>query len=364
MTNHLPSACGIHLFKYKVMRPEDRWNRDGNKDSQAKKRPPKYTKADQKSSGGQTDDAGDSNRSGQNMSKGGDAQDDSNDTAIESVSGRSDRSQSKTTGARQRPSSAASTGHRAVKATKMSQAAAAAALHKAFQSSPPKFPGSQTTPIDIESTASPVRRVLFPSPCKPGEAKSADPNVPKMASAKGAGKHHVDHTLDSCDQADKENRPPDHTESLDQGKQSSTEKSPASAASGDSGNRDSLVTPKKSSAATPHGLLSTTKRWLGATETPSRTAALRDADCLPHNGLSPFSAQLTKLIAQASGSPSKQSPNRRFPIYDDDLQADPGPRGGLHHPSEPLSLSVSLLCPMPTGCGSRGWNVRCFLSLV
>lgn len=49
-----------------------------------------------------------------------------------------------------------------------------AALQRAIQASPPKFPGSQSASIDVEGDGSspPVRRLLFPSPRKAGQMKT------------------------------------------------------------------------------------------------------------------------------------------------------------------------------------------------
>lgn len=51
-----------------------------------------------------------------------------------------------------------------------------AALTRAVQSSPVRFQGSQESPIEIELTPQPTRRLLFPSPRREGEVKSLDDN--------------------------------------------------------------------------------------------------------------------------------------------------------------------------------------------
>ncbi|KAI9715791.1 MAG: hypothetical protein M1828_000696 [Chrysothrix sp. TS-e1954] len=322
----LCNSCGIHLFKYKTMRPPQRWHRDGTREAPGKKRPSRSTKTDARNGEGQADGASDSHQPSKNHVSGAGAQDDKDHTTTskDSISGRSDRSQPKTNGARQRPSSAASTGHRIQKSTEMSEAAAAAALHKAFQSSPPKFPGSKASPIGIDTDQSPVRRVLFPSPRKPGEVRSPDPNALDTTKDKGAGKHSNDRSFKLYDQADKENLAPDTSRTEGNSKQSTSNNSPTSAATGQADSCNPLATPKKSRTNTPRSLLSTTKRWLGATETPSR-ASLRDMGPLQTDSMSPFSAQLTRLINQACGSPSKNSPQRNLAIQPDDLENDAGP---------------------------------------
>ena len=58
----------------------------------------------------------------------------------------------------------------------LDETSAMAALQRAIQSSPPRFPGSQEEPIDLEGEGNnpSIRRLLFPSPRKVGHMKTLD----------------------------------------------------------------------------------------------------------------------------------------------------------------------------------------------
>lgn len=87
-----------------------------------------------------------------------------------------------------------------------------AALHRAIQSSPARFQGTQESPIELEDdlTPKPTRRLLFPSPRKDGETKSLDDASLPTAKASNAGSG--DPFNDGYQMNDKENRPPDTVE--------------------------------------------------------------------------------------------------------------------------------------------------------
>ena len=65
-----------------------------------------------------------------------------------------------------------------------------AELQRAIQSSPGRSQGSQASPIEIELTPKPTRRMLFPSPRKEGQVKGVDdhPSVDKSVSPVGSDK--------------------------------------------------------------------------------------------------------------------------------------------------------------------------------
>ncbi|KAF2015033.1 hypothetical protein BU24DRAFT_423948 [Aaosphaeria arxii CBS 175.79] len=91
--------------------------------------------------------------------------------------------------------------------------AAAAALQRAIQSSPPGFMGTRNSPIEVEPdlTPKPTRRLLFPSPRRNGETKSLSDTESVSPSARSKTVDSVESRSkpsDDNDDLDKENCPP------------------------------------------------------------------------------------------------------------------------------------------------------------
>lgn len=164
------------LFKFKSMRPPEKWGSKAAKGKgPARKRPSRSKSAT--AVGEPQSEANDA----------GSPADDEAGTPIDTslphldydpfrVSvPRSDYDAQHGSAPRERPSN--SDGDRPQSITKnptLDDEAALAALQKAIEASPPKFPGSRATPIDLDGDARgpSVRRLLFPSPRKNGEMKS------------------------------------------------------------------------------------------------------------------------------------------------------------------------------------------------
>ncbi|KAM3422570.1 hypothetical protein BST61_g64 [Cercospora zeina] len=102
------------------------------------------------------------------------------------------------------------------------------AYMRAIQSSPVRSQGSEASPIELDLTPNPTRRLIFPSPRRDGEAKSLDDgiDVPRPKSASPAvGKDKVGKVVAISEQTDvsvfeaftydKENRAPPLTEGGD-----------------------------------------------------------------------------------------------------------------------------------------------------
>lgn len=176
----------------------------------------------------------------------------------------------------------------------MKKATAEAALQRAVQSSPPRFPGSRVSPIEIDlstdSPPKPTKRLLFPSPRKPGELKSLDPASDKQVSSnRKVGAIQI---FDA--EAEKENRAPanfEHDDGLDHlfGDDTNILKTPQRAIQA----TDNLKTPAQSAKRTPLGSKSNHNRRHSNPETPSRSG---------NAGLqaTPFSTRLARLLSDSN----------------------------------------------------------------
>lgn len=175
---------------------------------------------------------------------------------------------------------------------KMKKATAEAALQRAIQSSPPRFPGSRVSPIEIDpssdSPPKPTKRLLFPSPRKPGELKSLDP-----ASDEEVSPNRMVGGIRILDvEAEKENRVPtgdddgvDHIFD-DDTNISKTPQQPAQST-------DLLKTPSRTVKRTPLGSRSNHNRRHSNPETPSRS---NNADLQA----TPFSTRLARLLSESN----------------------------------------------------------------
>jgi len=166
-------ACGIWLSKYKTQRPEDKWEKDKERQNQSQtgeRRPAERKKRERssKSKKAQNGYQGDATSEAYFQS---DAllptdhqpaneafQDSQNHTAPTSTDQQ---------GAELHDSQQA-TSIRPVKRTMkaMTSESASAALRRAIQSSPARWLGTQHSPIEVEEDLGSTRRLLFPSPRK------------------------------------------------------------------------------------------------------------------------------------------------------------------------------------------------------
>ncbi len=212
----------------------------------------------------------------------------------------------------------------------LKHAAAAAALTRAIQSSPPRFPGSKFSPIELDADVSPqpTRRLLFPSPRRSGEIKSLE--IPEAgdhhSTAAGPPKRNSIDTNQAIS-SDKENLPPtednedDGLRHLFNGEETNvTPRTPKS----ESLRMDTFLrTPSVGSrrkALTPRGFLSSAaKRWRDGPETPSRVLSHGHQDVAE---MTPFTAQLAQLISEANQQSPSKSHNPHLAMFDDQVPED------------------------------------------
>jgi hypothetical protein len=193
----------------------------------------------------------------------------------------------------------------------MGPAEAQLALQRAIQSSPPRVVGSQNSPIELleeEQGGEVIRRLIFPSPRKPGEQKLLDaPSIvvdpskssPTRQRAPSIDVSRIDPELIAAS-ADKENVAPtginhDHDnlaqlfESLTEGSLSPL-RFPRTPKSGRSA--QTFLTPSSSARKR----LALTPRALGGILSPSRSGH-RSIDEVE---MTPFTRHLTQLLAEAN----------------------------------------------------------------
>jgi len=197
----------------------------------------------------------------------------------------------------------------------LDNASAAAALHRAIQSSPARLMGTQTAPIPIaDLTPKPTRRLLFPSPSPSNSAKLDDSLSPPIATKEQTSQG--DHPRASVDpddeQADKENCPPmaDENEAFDDlfEEEPRSNTRPTTPTPANKAQDQTSKTPRSNS--TPHRGLpktgdffsSTAKALLNHPITPKRNTSTSAAQ--PLGEVTPFTAHLNQLFSDANGSPS------------------------------------------------------------
>ncbi|KAB8343182.1 hypothetical protein FH972_022772 [Carpinus fangiana] len=302
----LCNPCGIHLFKNKRMRPKEKFLADGSKDKEAEvQEKPKRQRNRKK----KTDLAGGPEPS----SFAPESEMDSawqlpempsgrSDKSVAKTSGRSDRSQPKTAGRTlQRSASMGGAQMPQPRRSGMANGAAVAALQRAIQSSPPRFPGSKHSPIELDGdkSADTTRRLLFPSPRKNGEMKSLDPSK-RDDSSRDSGSVTPDES-----QMDKENMPPPAQQADDDDSlRHLFGATPRTPKSGGRGVGDLLRTPRSTNTnSLPRGILtSSAKRWAAANaapETPTRSAQ-RAPGMTGQEEMTPWTRQLNDMLSEAN----------------------------------------------------------------
>lgn len=204
------SACGLWFNKFKYMRPSEKWNR--NPKQQKKKQSTKKNSLQSDMAEPQLDFFTD-----------GPAQlwtdQVQPDDVVEEQDNQNDNDPQQHVfqppAKRQRANSMQARQPRPAAQGLWTGAELGAALHRAIQSSPARFVGTQESPIELEDdlTPRPTRRLLFPSPRKDGESISLDDSAlpaPSVGMRGGGG----DHTFALAKEAlvpetiDKENLPP------------------------------------------------------------------------------------------------------------------------------------------------------------
>lgn len=203
----------------------------------------------------------------------------------------------------------------------LEDAAAVAALKKAVQSSPPRFPGSKHSPIELDSEMSPAptRRLLFLSPRRAGEAKLLDPSVENDGrpwTSDNGGQ-----AVNTLAQDDKENQPPTFKEANDEidelfepSESAGTPRTPKSAARTEDSFKTSSNRRSRRQALSPNHFLAGGSRASENPTTPARVVADYDME-----HMTPFTAQLTQLMSEAQYLPGKNGAGVQ--LFEDQLGA-------------------------------------------
>ncbi|KAJ4305602.1 hypothetical protein N0V90_001133 [Kalmusia sp. IMI 367209] len=311
----LCNPCGLWLVKKNAMRPQEVWGKQqGAADKSKRKRKPKKPKTGNDIL---TSDAvipeSESGAPDQQTERG----------ALPSLDGTSD---SQT----QPPVRMRSCSFQVAEDPQLDEPAARAALARAIQSSPVGIRrGSRDTPIDLDGdlTPKPTRRLLFPSPRRPGEMKSlADKGASRSPSTRSSAPKPVNPTTRILDvvieDGDKENCPPsfenedDIAHLFEDGTSSKT--TPIKGISLE----DLLKTPTPGSRQ--RAPLTPMHRAEINLTTPSRSSRTPKA-----NGKAPetpFTRQLNDILSDSmlSGSPSQAFDLSAFPSFN-----TPGRNNGL-----------------------------------
>jgi hypothetical protein len=166
------AACGIWLSKYKTQRPEDKWEKDKERQNQSQtgeRRPAERKKRERssKSKKAQTGYQGDATSEAYFQSDAPPpvdhraANEASQDSQHQTAPTSTEQQDTESFG--QRASSV-----RPVKRTMkaMTSESASAALKRAIQSSPARWLGTRHSPIELDEDLGSTRRLLFPSPRK------------------------------------------------------------------------------------------------------------------------------------------------------------------------------------------------------
>lgn len=243
---------------------------------------------------------------------------------------------------RPRASSVQGSSHGASNSNQMGDAAAAAALRRAIQSSPIQFMGSQHSPIEIEPdlTPNPTRRILFPSPRKEGEVRSFS-DLPNNESSSKSPSTSLTNSLNSActksipqgeyaaptpnfnaEENDKENCPPSFDENDDlRHLFEDPDMSPPQATPKSGPSFSDLLktpTPQSGRQARTQRQFAGNQADAAGLETPSRGGRVK-----PLTPMTPFTAQLTSLLSDGmTGSPSQTFDFSSFASF-----GTPGRRG-------------------------------------
>lgn len=219
----------------------------------------------------------------------------------------------------------------------MDNASAAAALHRAIQSSPARVTGAQHAPIAVNDlTPKPTRRLLFPSPDENSSIKLDMAFGSPINSKKKSAKSELNQGITDADddQADKENCPPtyEENEGLDDlfDEEPRSQSRPTTPTSNEKSQEHPFLTP--GNAKTPHrafprtgDFFSSTAKALLQPTTPKRTTSATTTQSLGE--VTPFTAHLNQLFSEANDSPSahfdfpslpslNNSPARTYNQYD------------------------------------------------
>ncbi len=305
-TNCLP-ACGLWLHNRKCLRPKENWGKPKkNPDEKRKRKRPPRKQSSRSVRGGAGSEA--TEAAGSQPS---DASSPVADTTGEDIIHMSP--QLPVFKKRRALSVQLSRAQR----TKcgLDNASAAAALHRAIQSSPARLTGTQNAPIPIaDLTPRPTRRLLFPSPSQSNSAKLDDSLGSPIAAKEQtfeSNRHRASVDTDD-EQADKENCPPmpDENEAYDDlfEEEPRSNTRPTTPTSASKALDQTFKTPRNNS--TPHRGLpktgdffsSTAKALLNHPITPRRNASTSAAQ--PLGEMTPFTAHLNQLFSDANGSPS------------------------------------------------------------
>jgi hypothetical protein len=332
------AACGIWLSKYKTQRPEDKWEKDKERQNQSQtgeRRPAERKKRERSSkskkaqAGYQGDatseayfqsdaflpvDHGPANEPSQNLQHTAISSTDQQD--IESLEGQQ------------------ATSFRTIKRTvkAMTSESASAALRRAIQSSPARWLGTRHSPIELEEDLGSTRRLLFPSPRK-DEGSDVLGEVATNIIQPPVSFHspHSRFKDLAVETADKENCPP--TPLFDDGDeelrklfeeellrlsrpttpvQKSTSLGPFKTPTRSTPNHRPITRSISKSARSTHNIQMLPQRT--PSKTPSTAARRRSPRKHQAVAESPFTATLNKLLSEANNSHevTNDSPSRNL----------------------------------------------------
>ena len=281
------AACGIWLYTRKCMRPKETWDKTqkGPDDKRRRRSNGKGIQPEEASFGNiapsgkglYSDGSSPANESGQS----------------DAIEGEPKRDATK----RQEALDGENRSHK--KNCTLDEASAAAALERAIQSSPHRFRGSQQVPIEVgDLTPQPTRRILFPSPTQTTHVTSKSKSMSGITGLPSKPKPAQSSPAASPKQRDKENRPPSDHDDLDRFFETDGCKTPVRSA------HSVFRTPTRSPMLLPPTtgdfFSSAARALLRPPSTPKRTPT----KCGALTELTPFSAQLNQILADANaGSP-------------------------------------------------------------
>ena len=300
-------ACGIWLYSRKCMRPKEIWDKtQKGPDEKRRRRSSGKAPAPEETSASKNARASSTGHS-------------SNPSSPANVPDQNDMVEAEP----QRPvankSKASNEENRSPKkGGTLDEVSAAAALERAIRSSPHKFRGSQTLPIEVgDLTPQSTRRILFPSPTQMKHANSKRNSTSSIAGIPVKSKSAQSSSAASPKQVDKENHPPSCNDDFDRffDKDGYDIPAPSTTPPPSNTKHPLLKTPTRSSKQTRPNIddffSSAAKALLRPSSTPKRTPPKHLG---PLAELTPFTAHLNQLLSDANnGSPGSATNNFDFP---------------------------------------------------
>ncbi len=294
------------------MRPPEKWSKEPRDPNERKKRATKKRN-------GKTQQASENSlASNQAQSSALSIDETSPADTAEEISQQSSN-QARTRATRQRAASVQPTVSVSNAAAQWGDVEASAALHRAIQSSPARFHGSQHSPIEIDDlTPKPTRRVLFPSPRKEGEAKTSvdDLSVSSTTLQPVVAGKHMPELPQPFDQDDKENCPPSEPEYDSHAHlfQDGPNQRPVTPPPASNQSPNAPRTPIRSSRGSKDAAISRAIFSSGGSQQFSLPFTPRQGLVTEQDGaeMTPFTQQLNRLLSQANADIASSEGNIDF----------------------------------------------------